>query len=397
MRELQDETGGFTGLIPLAFHPENTPLAHLPETSGQTDLRVIAASRLLLDNFPHIKAYWIQIGTKLSQIALFFGADDLVGTVVDETITHAAGAKTASGMTRKEFERVIRESGREPFERDARYRRVMRAGRGRTVSVRREPGPVLPAEIAPRPTAAQCWIGVLRPPPGDRLLRPSVPLETPHRRRRRRSHRAHGAGRGVPGVRTEHRRSRYSEPPDEDDRVLGLAVGAGRPGLSDRPSRPIRSGQRRGRRPARRRRALRADQVTAVGPAGRGPRPLRGTGAIWRDTLVSRPRDRHLLVRRDGRALPGPLAGRRLGGIPAVVTRADRVEVRVPRLALPRPRRGDLRAAHDEDLPPLSLAGRFRREAPDTRHSRKTTSSHQAGDEALAFTAAEIEGAGRWK
>jgi aminodeoxyfutalosine synthase len=126
LRSLQDETSGFTGFIPLAFHPENTPLAHLPETSGQLDLRMIAASRLLLDNFAHVKAYWIQIGTKLSQVALFFGADDLVGTVVDETITHAAGATTASGMTRTEFERIIRESGREPFERDAQYRRVVR-------------------------------------------------------------------------------------------------------------------------------------------------------------------------------------------------------------------------------------------------------------------------------
>ena len=130
LRELQDETGGFTGLIPLAFHPENTPLAHLPATSGQLDLRVIAASRLLLDNFPHIKAYWIQIGTRLAQVALFFGADDLVGTVVDETITHAAGATTASGLTRTEFERMIRESGREPFERDADYRRVVRDATG---------------------------------------------------------------------------------------------------------------------------------------------------------------------------------------------------------------------------------------------------------------------------
>jgi len=126
LRALQDETGGFTGLIPLAFHPENTQLAHLPATSGQLDLRVIAASRLLLDNFPHVKAYWIQIGTRLAQVALYFGADDLVGTVVDETITHAAGATTASGLTRTEFERLIRESGREPFERDADYRRVVR-------------------------------------------------------------------------------------------------------------------------------------------------------------------------------------------------------------------------------------------------------------------------------
>lgn len=137
LRELQDETGGFTGFIPLAFHPENTPLAHLPMSSGQTDLRVIAVARLLLDNFPHIKAYWIQIGTKLAQIALFFGADDLVGTVVDETITHAAGATTASGLTRLEFERIIRESGREPFERDADYRRVLRE------STRAEPVPAL--------------------------------------------------------------------------------------------------------------------------------------------------------------------------------------------------------------------------------------------------------------
>ena len=89
---------------------------------------MIAVSRLLLDNVPHVKAYWIQIGAKLAQIALFFGADDLVGTVVDETITHAAGATTASGMTRSDFERIIRESGREPFERDSEYRRVSRRG-----------------------------------------------------------------------------------------------------------------------------------------------------------------------------------------------------------------------------------------------------------------------------
>src|SRR4029079_7535095 len=128
LRDLQDETGGIPGLIPLAFHPENTPLAHLPASTGQLDLRVIAVSRLLLDNVPHVKAYWIQIGAKLAQIALFFGADALVGPVVDETITHAAGATTASGMTRSDFERIIRESGREPFERDSEYRRLSRRG-----------------------------------------------------------------------------------------------------------------------------------------------------------------------------------------------------------------------------------------------------------------------------
>jgi aminodeoxyfutalosine synthase len=137
LRALQDETGGIPGLIPLAFHPENTPLSHLPTSTGQLDLRVIAVSRLLLDNVPHIKAYWIQIGTKLAQIALSFGADDLVGTVVDETITHAAGATTASGLTRSDFERIIRESGREPFERDSSYRRVVRRG------PRAEPVPAL--------------------------------------------------------------------------------------------------------------------------------------------------------------------------------------------------------------------------------------------------------------
>ncbi|MDQ5859040.1 MAG: aminofutalosine synthase MqnE [Acidobacteriota bacterium] len=143
LRTLQDETGGFTGLIPLAFHPENTPLAHLPATSGQLDLRVVAASRLLLDNFPHVKAYWIQIGTRLAQVALYFGADDLVGTVVDETITHAAGATTASGLTRTEFERMIRETGREPFERDADYRRVVRDAGG----LPRAPVPREPASV----------------------------------------------------------------------------------------------------------------------------------------------------------------------------------------------------------------------------------------------------------
>jgi aminodeoxyfutalosine synthase len=126
LRELQDETGGFQVLIPLAFHPENTPLDHLPETSGFQDLKNIAVSRLMLDNFEHIKAYWIQIGTRLAQIALDFGADDLDGTIIEETITHAAGASTAQGMTHQEIERLIRAAGRVPVERDTLYRPVRR-------------------------------------------------------------------------------------------------------------------------------------------------------------------------------------------------------------------------------------------------------------------------------
>jgi aminodeoxyfutalosine synthase len=121
LRELQDETGGFVCFIPLAFHSENTPLDHLPATSGLTDLKVIAVSRLLLDNFPHVKAYWVMIGPKVAQLALSWGADDLDGTIVDERITHAAGAKTKVGLTRKELVDLIVEAGREPVERNTLY------------------------------------------------------------------------------------------------------------------------------------------------------------------------------------------------------------------------------------------------------------------------------------
>jgi aminodeoxyfutalosine synthase len=130
LRELQDETGGFQVLIPLAFHPENTALAHLPRTTGFQDLKNIAVPRLMLDNFDHIKAYWIQIGPRLAQIALHFGADDLDGTIIEETITHAAGAATEAGMTHEEIERIIRAAGREPVERDTLYRPVQRTSAG---------------------------------------------------------------------------------------------------------------------------------------------------------------------------------------------------------------------------------------------------------------------------
>jgi aminodeoxyfutalosine synthase len=126
LRELQDETGGFQTFIALAFHPENTALDHLPSTTGMCDIRQIAVSRLMLDNFPHIKAYWQMLTPKIAQIALRFGADDLDGTVVEEKIYHDAGATTPQGMTRKELCRLITEAGRTPVERDTLYRAVER-------------------------------------------------------------------------------------------------------------------------------------------------------------------------------------------------------------------------------------------------------------------------------
>ncbi len=135
LRALQDETGGFQTFIPLAFHPENTPLDHLPVTTGLTDIRQIAVSRLLLDNFPHIKAYWQMMTPKIAQISLRFGADDLDGTVIEEKIYHDAGATTPQGMTRAQLCRLITEAGREPVERDTLYHAVTRSEDSFTVAV----------------------------------------------------------------------------------------------------------------------------------------------------------------------------------------------------------------------------------------------------------------------
>jgi aminodeoxyfutalosine synthase len=135
LRTLQDETGGFQTFIPLAFHPENTGLDHLKLPSALTDLRVMALSRVMLDNFDHIKAYWIMLGEKTAQVALSFGADDLDGTVVHELIYHDAGAVTPEGLTVEQLHRLIREAGREPFERDTLYRRVVRDGQDWTIDV----------------------------------------------------------------------------------------------------------------------------------------------------------------------------------------------------------------------------------------------------------------------
>ncbi len=126
LRELQDKTNGFLTFIPLAFHPKNTDLDTMESTTGQMDLRVLAISRLMLDNFDHIKAFWIMVGPKIAQLSLLFGADDIDGTVVEEKITHSAGATTAESMARQTFIELIKETGREPYERDTLYEKLVK-------------------------------------------------------------------------------------------------------------------------------------------------------------------------------------------------------------------------------------------------------------------------------
>ncbi|MCS6951311.1 MAG: aminofutalosine synthase MqnE [Bryobacterales bacterium] len=135
LRALQDETGGFVAFIPLAFHPANTALRHLPTTTGFQDIKNIAVSRLLLDNIAHVKAYWVMMTPRIAQIAQRFGADDIDGTVVEERIYHDAGATTAQSLRRSELLRLIREAGREPVERDTLYRPVARTETTVTVLV----------------------------------------------------------------------------------------------------------------------------------------------------------------------------------------------------------------------------------------------------------------------
>jgi aminodeoxyfutalosine synthase len=126
LRELQDETGGFNSFIPLSFQPPNTQLADLPGPTGFDDLRMLAIGRLVLDNFRHVKAFWINVGLKLAQVSLAFGVDDLDGTVVEERISHAAGVGTEQAIPREELIRVIRNAGRVPVERDTLYNVVRR-------------------------------------------------------------------------------------------------------------------------------------------------------------------------------------------------------------------------------------------------------------------------------
>ncbi|BDU76491.1 aminofutalosine synthase MqnE [Mesoterricola sediminis] len=124
LRELQDRTGGFLAYIPLAYQVEDNELSRkyeIHETTGAQDLREVAVARLLLDNIPHIKAYWVMITEGLAQIGLSYGANDMDGTIIEETIAHLAGAKTPQGLTKGELDRLIRDAGFEPLERDNLY------------------------------------------------------------------------------------------------------------------------------------------------------------------------------------------------------------------------------------------------------------------------------------
>jgi aminodeoxyfutalosine synthase len=128
LRSLQDETGGFLAFIPLAFHPENTVFERRgwKHTAGSDDLKLLAVSRLLLDNIAHVKAYWIMMGMPLAAVALHFGADDVQGTVVREQIFHAAGARTETEQKIEELVRHVSEAGRIPVQRDTLYNELRR-------------------------------------------------------------------------------------------------------------------------------------------------------------------------------------------------------------------------------------------------------------------------------
>jgi len=120
-RALQDETGGFQAFIPLAFHPDNNQMRKLPAPTAADTLRVHAVARLMLDNIAHIKGFWIATGVEVAQAALWFGVDDLDGTVQEEKIYHMAGSPTPEGMTTTQLTRLVRAAGREPLERDTLY------------------------------------------------------------------------------------------------------------------------------------------------------------------------------------------------------------------------------------------------------------------------------------
>lgn len=150
LRQLQDETGGFTGFIPLPYQPDNNRLPISVTPTGFDTLRTLAVSRLYLDNFDHITAYWVGMGMKLAQVALSYGADDLHGTIIEEKIFHMAGASSPQLQTEKEMVKAIRETGRIPVQRDTFYRplRVWEANSADLAASRSQPNPLLQANLA---------------------------------------------------------------------------------------------------------------------------------------------------------------------------------------------------------------------------------------------------------
>jgi aminodeoxyfutalosine synthase len=130
LRELQDETGGFTGFVPFAFEPQTTVLAHVKPASAFEQLRNLAVSRIYLDNIDHLTDYWVSMGLPLAQVSLSYGVDDLHGTIMEEKIFHMAGATTPQELTVATLERTIREAGREPIQRDSYYRQITSPVRG---------------------------------------------------------------------------------------------------------------------------------------------------------------------------------------------------------------------------------------------------------------------------
>lgn len=138
LRELQDETGGFTGFVPFAFEPNTTVLAHVQPASAVEQLRNLAVSRIYLDNFDHITAYWVSMGLPLAQVSLNYGVDDLHGTIMEEKIFHMAGAKTPQEQTVATLEYVIREAGREPVQRDSYYHHLTKKRPGVSPAVESE-------------------------------------------------------------------------------------------------------------------------------------------------------------------------------------------------------------------------------------------------------------------
>jgi aminodeoxyfutalosine synthase len=126
LRELQDETGGFTGFIPFAFEPDGArPVLHgIPHATAFEELRNLAISRIFLDNIPHVTAYWISLGLPLAQLSLSYGVDDLHGTIIEERIFHMAGARTPQQQTVEALEKAIREAGRVPVQRNSFYERI---------------------------------------------------------------------------------------------------------------------------------------------------------------------------------------------------------------------------------------------------------------------------------